>query len=398
MFAMLLIVFVDLVGFGVIIPLLPFYGHNFGASPLTVTLLLSTFSGLQLISAPIWGRFSDRVGRKPMVLLSLVTSIIAYLWLAHANALWMLFAARALQGLSAGNISVTQAYIADVTTPENRAKGMGFMGAAFGLGFIVGPALGGHLAGGNPTAISVGLPSYAAAGMSALALVIALVTLKESLRPELRTQAGEKVGRLALVANAFRRPRLRLLMVLFFTTTCAFAAMETTFGLWALARFDWGPRQVSNIFVWVGVLLVVVQGGMVRPMNKRLGSARMLLVGTVCIGVGLALLAASYTVPLAIFASALLAIGMGFNQPAISSLVSLEAGAMEQGGILGVNQSVGSLARIVGPGIAGIAFDWSGPSAPYVLGALAMAISCVLALRVVRQNPLPAAATSTQGA
>jgi DHA1 family tetracycline resistance protein-like MFS transporter len=398
MFAMLLVVFVDLVGFGVIIPLLPFYGHQFGASPLTVTMLLSTFSGLQLIAAPFWGRLSDRFGRKPMVLLSLVTSILAYCWLAHADALWMLFAARALQGLSAGNISVTQAYVADVTTPENRAKGMGMMGAAFGLGFIVGPAIGGFLAGGDPHHFSVVRPSYAAAGMSALALVIALVTLKESLTPEQRAAATERSGRLSLIADAFGRPRLRLLMILFFTTTCAFAGMETTFGLWALERFGWGPRQVSTIFVWVGILLVLVQGGLVRQVSKRLGGPRMLLCGTIAIGVGLALLAASFTVTLGVIACSLLSIGMGFSQPATSSLVSLEAGAMEQGGILGVNQSVGSLARIIGPGIAGLAFDWGGPSAPYVLGALAMALSCVFALRVVRQHRAAAGVPSAQRA
>jgi MFS transporter, DHA1 family, tetracycline resistance protein len=387
MLIMLLVVFTDLVGFGVVIPLLPFYGQHFGASPLTVTMLLATFSGLQLIAAPLWGRLSDRVGRRPIVLISTATSVIAYAWLASADALWMLFAARALQGISAGNISVAQAYIADVTKPENRAKGMGMMGAALGLGFIVGPAIGGQLAGGDPTALTVALPAYAAAGFSALALVLAAILLKESLPAARRAEAARnRPGRIAQIRDAFARPNLRLLMILFFTTTFAFAGMETTFALWAYARFDWGPRQVGELFAMVGIVLVLIQGGLIGRLTQRFGEARMLLTGTITIGLGLALLAAAMMPLVGIAACCLLALGMGMAQPSTSSLISREASATEQGSVLGVNQSVGSLARLLGPAVAGTAFTYGGPSAPYIVGAALMVMSSWLATRVLRRR------------
>ena len=387
MLIMLLVVFTDLVGFGVVIPLLPFYGEHFGASPMTVTMLLATFSGCQLIAAPLWGRLSDRIGRRPIVLISTATSVLAYVWLASADALWMLFAARALQGISAGNISVAQAYIADVTKPANRAKGMGMMGAALGLGFIVGPAIGGQLAGGDPTALTVALPAYAAAGFSALALVLAALLLTESLPTERRAEAARnRPGRLAQIRDAFARPGLRRLMILFFTTTFAFAGMETTFALWALARFNWGPRQVGELFAMVGIVLVVIQGGLIGRLTQRFGEARMLLVGTITIGLGLALMAAALVPAVGIAASCLLALGMGMAQPSISSLISREAAATEQGSVLGVNQSVGSLARLLGPAAAGVAFTIGGPSAPYLLGAALMVVSSWLAARVLRRH------------
>jgi DHA1 family tetracycline resistance protein-like MFS transporter len=395
---MLLVVFVDLVGFGVIIPLLPFYGEHFGASPFTIAVLMATFSGFQVVAAPFWGRLSDRIGRRPVILVSVATSIFAYLWLSAADTLWMLFAARALQGLSAGNISVAQAYIADITTPENRAKGMGGLGAALGLGFIMGPAIGGQLAGGDPTQVAVALPSYAAAGLSALAFLIAALALKESLAPEYRSHATNRPSRIAQIRDAFGRPKLRLLMALFFTTTFAFAGMEATFALWADYRFHWGPRQVGNLFAMVGIILVIIQGGLIGRITKRFGEARTLLAGTLSIGLGLALMAAAMTPTLGIIASSLLALGMGMTSPSISSLVSQEASAVEQGGIFGVNQSVGSVARTIGPFVAGGAFTLAGPSAPYAVGAAIMLVSAFLALRVVRQRRGAAAVLSRANA
>src|SRR5713101_6868462 len=219
------IVLTDLIGFGIVIPLLPFYGEHFGASPLVVTLLMSAYSLLQLFGAPLWGRLSDRHGRRPILLVSLAGSIAGYLWLGFADALWMLFAARALQGACAGNIASAQAYVADVTTPENRAKGMGMIGAAFGIGFIIGPALGGLLAGGDPATARLGAPFYVGAGLSALAFTGALVFLKESLPPE-RRGSIRRVGRLAAITDKLGRPNLRGLILLSFLVVLAFAGME----------------------------------------------------------------------------------------------------------------------------------------------------------------------------
>src|SRR5260221_10370495 len=180
------VIVIDLIGFGLVIPLLPFYGEHFSASPLVVTLLMSTYSLFQLFAAPLWGGLSDRHGRRPILLVSLAGGVVGYLWLGIADALWMLFAARALQGVCAGNIAAAQAYVGDVTTPENRAKGMGMIGAAFGIGFIIGPALGGFLAGGDPATARLGAPFYVGAGLSALAFLGALIFLKESLPPHRR--------------------------------------------------------------------------------------------------------------------------------------------------------------------------------------------------------------------
>jgi DHA1 family tetracycline resistance protein-like MFS transporter len=263
---------------------------------------------------------------------------------------------------------------------------MGGLGAALGLGFVLGPAIGGLLAGGDPVNVNVALPSFAAAGLSAVALLIGIVRLKESLTPALRAQAKKGPGRIAQIRSAFARPRLRILMILFFSTTFAFAGMETTFGLWADHRLHWGPRQVGEIFAVVGIVLVLVQGGLIGRITKRYGEARALFAGTIGIGVGLALLAAAMDPVMGIVASCWLALGMGLASPSTSAMISQEAGASEQGGILGVNQSVGSFARIAGPAVAGQAFEYAGPSAPYVVGAAVMVISACLAFQIVRRR------------
>jgi len=387
---MALVVFIDLVGFGIVVPLLPFYGELYAPShPFVITMLMATYSGCQLLASPLWGRLSDRVGRRPIVLISLVTSVSAYLWLSHASALWMLFATRALQGISAGNISVAQAYIADVTTPEKRAKGMGLLGAAIALGFTLGPAIGGWLAGPDPMHIVAAAPAYAAAGFSALALVVAFFTLKEPLSAELRAAAARQPGRIAQLQSALGRPPLRLLLILYFLSTFAFAGMETTFAQWALARLDWGPRQVGETFAVVGIVLILIQGGLIGRLAKRFGEARLLLAGAIMSGLGLAGLAEAATPDAAIIACSILALGQSLTSPAISSLVSRQAGASEQGGMLGINQSIGAFARLVGPMAAGFAFEVRGPGAPYIIGALVMLGAAVLALQVRSRPGVP---------
>ena len=384
MFVILLVAFIDLVRFGTIIPLLPFYGLHFGASPLTVTMLLASYSALQLLAAPMWGWLSDRVGRKPILLLSLTASMLAYQGMARADELWMLFAARALQGLSAGNIAVAQACIADITTPANRARAMGFLAAALGLGFIVGPAIGGRLAGASPTAFTVAEPSYAAALLSLTAFIVACIALKESHPHERRIAGHEKLGRLTLLADAFSRPRLRNLLLVSFVVTASFSALETTFALWALGRFGWGPWMTSNAFI--GIVMVLVQGGLVHPLNRRLGSGRLLLAGAFLIALGMALFASADTVIMMAVSLGLLSVGMGLAQPALSSLVSLEPAFFEYGSILGINQSVGSAGRLIGPLVGGFALTQWGLGAPYIVATVAMVIALWLAAAFVRSG------------
>src|SRR5882672_11395357 len=250
------IVFIDLVGFGIVIPLLPFYAEHFGASPDRVTLVMASYSLAQFFFAPVWGRLSDRFGRRPILLVSLVFSVASVFLLGIADALWMLYAARLLAGAGAGNIAAAQAYVADVTPPEGRAKGMGLIGAAFGLGFTVGPAIGGLIAG-------------------------TLIFLRESLTAD--RHARPRPSRWRLAQDAFGRPALRQLLLLLFITLVAFAGMETTFALWAEGAFGWGPRQVGGIFFFVGIVLILVQGGLIGRLTKRFGEARLLLAGSLAI-------------------------------------------------------------------------------------------------------------------
>jgi DHA1 family tetracycline resistance protein-like MFS transporter len=387
-----LIVFIDLVGFGVVIPLLPFYGLHFGASPAEVTGMMACYSLAQLVSSPLLGRLSDKVGRRPVLLISLLASVASYLWLGFADALWMLFAARLLSGAGAGNIAAAQAYITDVTTPETRARGLGVIGAAFGLGFTVGPALGGLVAGSNPDAAALASPAFVAAALSALAFVVAFIALKESL-PEASRRAPARPSRWQVARDVLTRPALRQLIFLLFITVTAFAGMETTFALWAHSAFGWGPREVGYNFLFVGVVLVVVQGFLIGPLTRRFGETRLVLGGAGLIALGLLGLPFALTLPRLLAVNVLLAVGMGLLNPAITSLISQSAEIDERGGILGVSQSASSLSRILGPLVAGLLFEGLSRDAPYYAGATLMALVVALALRLPGE-PVTAAVQS----
>ena len=384
------IVFIDLLGFGIIIPQLPFYGVHFGASPAAVTWLMACYSLAQFFMSPVLGRLSDRIGRRPVLLVSMACSCLAYLWLGFAGALWMLFAARLMAGAGAGNIAAAQAYVTDITSPETRAKGMGMIGAAFGLGFTVGPWLGGVVAGANPTAEDLQRPAFLAAGLSALAFILVTAILKESLPPT--GPRAPSASRWELARNSMGRPTLRLLILLFFAITAAFAGMETTFALWTKDAFGWGPEQVGWLFFFVGCVLIVVQGGVIGPLSRRLGEARLVLIGSAAIALGLGTVTLSANLPILLFASACLAVGMGLLNPSITSLISRQAAMEERGGIMGVAQSGASLARVVGPAVAGPLYELLGRNAPYYVGALVMLGVLGLALRLPREHaPVPGA-------
>jgi MFS transporter, DHA1 family, tetracycline resistance protein len=378
-----LIVVIDLVGFGLVIPLLPFYAVRFGASPQLVTALLAIYSLMALLSAPLWGRLSDRIGRRPVLMSSLAAGALAYLWMGAADALWMLFAARGLAGICAGNIAAAQAYVADVTTPENRAKGMGLIGAAFGLGFIIGPALGGLLAGNDPASADLAMPAWVAAGLSGMALLGVMFVLSES-RPLEARQNMPARGRLGAVLGALRRPILSRLILIFFLVILAFSGMESTFALWAMRQFGWGPSQVAYVFAYVGLLSAVLQGGLIGRLSRRFGEERLLLVGLVLIGIGLLALPAARWMSLLALVLAALAVGMGLVQPSLNSLISRRAGGEEQGEVLGVSQSVGSLARVLGPLAAGFLFAEFGRDAPYLWGAALVAAAWLLTVLLGR--------------
>ena len=384
-----LIVFIDLIGFGLVIPLLPFYAERFAASPLQMTLLFATYSLMSMIAAPLWGRLSDRVGRRPVLMVSMAAAALAYLGLAFAAALWMVFAARAFAGACAGNIAAAQAYIADVTTPDRRAKGMGMIGAAFGLGFIIGPVLGGVVAGNDLATADLATPALIAAALSFAAFLGVILLL-----PESRAAGGGIVsqGRLAAVRSALGRPVLMRLIAIFFLATLAFSGMETTFAWWAIAQFGWGPRSIGFVFFYVGLLSALMQGVLIGSLTRRFGEVRLMLGGLVSLLLGLLLLPFAADVPRLVVALSGLAIGNGALAPSLNSLISRRAGADEQGGVMGVAQSAGSLSRVVGPIVAGSLFGAFGRSSPYLWGAAL--IGC--ALLVGRRVPRPLAAVADQ--
>jgi MFS transporter, DHA1 family, tetracycline resistance protein len=376
-----LIVFIDLVGFGLVIPLLPFYAERFAASPLQMTMLFATFSLMSMIAAPFWGRLSDRVGRRPVLMASMAAAALAYLGLAFAAALWMVFAARAFAGACAGNIAAAQAYIADVTQPEQRARGMGMIGAAFGLGFIIGPVLGGVVAGNDLATADLATPGLIAAGLSVAAFLGVILLLPESLAPGQETVSH---GRIAAVRGALARPVLARLLIVFFLAILAFSGMETTFAWWAMAQFGWGPRSIGFVFFYVGLLSALMQGVLIGPLTRRFGEERLMLGGLGAIAVGLLVLPFARGLPTLAVALTALSVGMGAMQPSLNSLISRRAGADQQGEVMGVAQSVGSLSRVLGPIMAGTLFTALGRGSPFLWGATLVAGALLVGWRVPR--------------
>ena len=366
MIALLLVVVVDLIGFGIIIPLLPFYAETYGASPQKVTMLMVTFSFFQFMAAPIWGYLSDKFGRRIIIWITLIGSIIAYVLLAYSQTIYGLFFARAFAGFMAGNISTAQAYLTDITDKNNRAKAMGLFGAAFGLGFILGPAIGGILAGPDPQNPNVFLPPIAAALLSSIALLLAVFTLKDT-RPKV---TDNKNKRITSLVEALRIPNLRQLILLSFIVTVVFASMESTFSLWSERTFYWGAEQNGYIFAFAGICGVIVQGFLISPLVKRYGESNLCIFGILLLALGMLSVSISYLNYHDYFSMALIAFGLGLFMPTISTLIVNIVSEDRRGWILGVNQSVSSLARIIGPAIAGILFEFYGKNSPYIFGSL----------------------------
>ncbi|MDC1215080.1 MFS transporter [Rhodospirillales bacterium] len=376
-----LIVVIDLIGFGITIPLLPFYAEHYQATPAQVGSLMAIYSVTQFIAAPFWGHLSDRIGRKPVLLGSMAGAALAYIWLGTAETLLALFAARAMAGFMAGNISTAFAYIADITTKENRAKGMGLMGAAFSIGFILGPAIGGILAGSDPANADFRTPSFLAAGLSIAACVLGIFILKESLSSESRARIRSQtsVARMAALMDALKTPGIGVLLILAFLSTLVFAGLESTFAMWSRRQFDWGPEQNGYLFAFIGFLAALVQGGLMGRLAKLFSLEKLILAGAIALSVGLVCVPLVSSVPQLVIAMTIATLGFSVMSPALNTAISVRGDADVQGGLMGVTRSTTTMSRMVGPAIAGVAFGFIGINAPYFAGSILMLLVAFIA-------------------
>jgi multidrug resistance protein len=348
-------VFIDLVGFGIVIPVLPFYaeGTKFGATPSQVGLLFASYSIMQLVFAPVLGRLSDKYGRRPVLIASLLGTALGFLILGFATTLWMLFVGRIIDGISGGNISTAQAYIADVTTKENRAKGMGLIGAAFGLGFVFGPAIGGIL-----SRWGINVPFMFAGGLALANVVLLYFTLPETVTRDHPARVSAASGRgWRQLIDSLRNPRLGFVLTIYFLGIVAFSIMTATFSLFLMFRLGYDAFHNGWIFAFVGIISAIVQGGLIGRLVKKFGEPLLVIVGALLFSASL--VAIPFVTPatglLAILTiGAVTSVGQALSAPSLSSLASKSASAAEQGTVLGVTQSVASLARAVGPSLAAI--------------------------------------------
>jgi len=401
-----LTVFIDLIGFGIVLPLLPVFSKDFGAHGFMIGLIMASYSVMQFLFAPMWGRLSDRVGRRPVLLVSTAGAAASYALFAFAchypgsMGLWLLLVSRIFAGICGANITVAQAYIADITPPEKRSAKMGLIGMAFGLGFIFGPAIGGIIY----KHFGITGPGWAAASFCAANFVLAWFILRESLKPGCEHAAART--RLAQFSHAMAHPQIGLLIIVFFLATFAFTCFETTMGLLVSRNFhldlnasDNAKATVGYLFAYCGIIGALVQGGAIGRLVKKMGEPRLIAVSLFLAGVSLALMPfikGNWLDLLLVLA--LLSIGSSLTRPPVFGLISILTPPNEQGATIGVAQSAGSLARIVGPIFAATTFDWR-PAIPYVTCSVICVIAGVIAWqrlisRASSQDPAPSLHTS----
>ncbi len=384
-------VFLDLIGFGIIIPLVAIYGRNYGASTGELAILGSIYSLMQFFFSPIWGRLSDRHGRRPILLMSLAGSVISYFLFAFSNSLWLLIFSRALAGIFAANISTAQAYIADVTTPQDRAKGMGLIGAAFGIGFTLGPPIGGI----SVSKLGLAAPGIIAGTLCLWNLILAYFRLEESLSPEMRAKAiesNQKKGRLAQLETFFsikKNPALALAIVSTFFATFAFSNLEQVFSLFIQTKFEIPTEEAAYktgmILMWSGLLGAVIQGGLIRKLVPKYGETKLLTIGLFVQGIAMILFSESPTY-FSFFITAIpLALGSGLINPTLAALVSKEAEQHEQGAVIGLKEGMGSLARIFGP-LSGLLAFGVQATLPFFIGAFTVIALGFIWLKRIRTS------------
>jgi DHA1 family tetracycline resistance protein-like MFS transporter len=385
-----LTVFIDLIGFGMVIPFLSYYAREYGASGTTVGAVVGVYSIMQFFFAPIWGRVSDRIGRRPVILISLTASCAGYFLFGVAHSLAVLFVSRIIAGAGGANIGTAQAYIADTTTVENRAKGMGLIGAAFGMGFILGPPLSGILAtvGIHHGLAGNFLPGMTAAAMSLVALLIALFVLGESKTPDATVRTGMPPQFDKRVWREMAHQRMLLaIMATLFVSLLAVAGMETSVTLHARDRFHFTQLQLAYFFLFMGVIVATIQGGLIGKLARALGERTLVTIGAVSFTIGLALVPLVWRVPLLYGVAFFIAIGQGLTYPSLTSLVTKASPPHEHGSMLGLATGVGSLARFLGPIVSGVFYDLAQSRGAFWAGAALTFLAVILSLRM-RRLPL----------
>jgi multidrug resistance protein len=373
----LVTVFLDLIGFGIVLPLLPFYATSMGASPLEVGLIMAAYSLMQLIFSPVWGSLSDKYGRRPIILIGLFGSSLSYVVFGLANTLGVLLFSRIIAGVMGANVPVAQAIIADSTSPEQRARGMGLIGAAFGLGFIFGPAIGGFL-----SQWGYGAAGFAAAAVSGLNAIAAIFFLPESLAADRRTRGragwGALVDRLKASRRVIRRSELRRPIGVLFLMTWGFAGFTVTFPLFLDEPLGLSAAHAGGFFAYVGLISAIIQGRMIGPLVEKYGEKKVAATGGVLLATGFSLIGIFPSLWPLFGSLALVGLGWGCVIPSLHSIISRRADPGEQGEVLGVNQSSASAGRVIGPVAAGWGFGALGPQVGFLAGGLVVALGAYL--------------------
>lgn len=385
MFTLFVIVFLDLIGFGMIIPVFPFYAERVGVAPSTVIFFLGLYSAGQLVGAPLWGSLSDRIGRRPVLLATLLANAASAFMLAESDTGLTLALSRIVAGLAAGNISTAYAYTTDITTDATRPKALGLLGSAFGMGFILGPALGGLLAGGNADdGSSLGRVAMGAAVLSLVAFALTLLRLPESLPPEKRRQKHTKR---AGVGVYLARPALRGLLLATVIVVAAVALFQSTMALYGAERLDIGPRTLGWVYAFVGVISVSVQAGIIGKLTTRFGPQRLTRAGAVLIAIGMAGIPLAPQLSWLLATLAIFGVGSALFNPSMSGLVAGSAEPHERGSVLGAYQAAASLGRVIGPMAASGVAQVAGLAWPFVVGAAVSVLGLLFITSTPRMAP-----------
>lgn len=386
LFSIILVVFIDLLGFSLIIPLLPYYAQTFNASDTIIGLLLASYAAAQLIGAPLLGRASDRFGRRPILLISIFGTFLGFLLFGFAKSLTMLFASRILQGITGGNLSVAQAYITDVTDAKSRNRGLGMIGAAFGLGFIIGPALGGLLSG-----ISYSVPAFVAAGLSFINLLLIAFWLPESLTPEKRAQLTQKKPSFSFggLLEALRHPLTGPLLITRFLYSLAFVILQSIFSLFALKRFDMSVVATGFVLTYVGIVSVVTQAWLVGKLSQKFKDTILIESGLLMLAAGLLVWAFAPNVPILVFSVTPIALAGGLLNTIVPSALTKTVGPQEVGGILGLSTSIESSTRVISPLLGGFLLERISYWAPGAFGALLLFVTFAYVLRTAESADEP---------